>query len=425
MTKNMKLIDNKIYLGKYALEKLAKEYQTPLMIYDKVDLQYNIDILKGFFKSEDFISQIVYASKALLIPKIVQIMAQNDLWIDAVSGGDLYIIERSGFSLSRVIFHGNNKSIDELTKAILKGVGIIVVDNIEELKKIINLASYYQKQVQTMFRVNPGIEVQTHYYIQTSLLSSKFGESIFDFDRFDQIMQLYLNQSYVTLLGFHSHIGSQILDVKPFIVNAEKMINFTKYIVEKYHYPLYNLNLGGGFGIRYVDEEINIKILLKELSSTIAKTLKDVNSTIKTVAIEPGRLIVGPSGFTLYRADMIKTTYSGKKYLFIDGGMTDNIRPALYNAKYKVANVSHYQGLEKIKVDIVGKCCESGDIIARDIIIEEPRIGDYIIVYGTGAYCYAMGINYNSALRPAVLLVGNQIEVISRRQEEKDLYQLF
>lgn len=424
MTKRMKFINNEMFLGNFRLQDIAKDYQTPLMIYDKFDLEDNINAFKSNFKNDTFISQIVYASKALLIPKIVQLIDKHGLWIDAVSKGDLYIIERSGFDFQRVILHGNNKSDDELIKAITKGIGIIVVDNIDELKKVIEYANFYQRQVKTMFRVNPGIVVETHYYIQTSLLSSKFGESIFDNNRFDEIMQLYLNQNFVSLLGFHSHIGSQITDVKPLILNAEKMIVFTNQISKKYRYPLSFLNLGGGFGIKYTDEEINLALMLKTLSKAISDIIAKTNSTISTIAIEPGRAIVGPSGFTLYRIDMIKELFNGKKYLFVDGGMNDNIRPALYKAKYNVIKTNN-KGENKIKVDIVGKCCESGDIIAEDIFIDEPKVGDYLIVFSTGAYCYEMSMNYNSALRPAVLLVGDEIEIISRREQEEDLFRLF
>lgn len=412
--------NNELYINKYSFKELQKEYGTPLYIYDKKELLTNIETFNQYFKGQNFESQIVYASKAFLVPRMCEIISENNWMIDAVSLGDLYVIDRS-MDIKKAVFHGNNKSIEELRFAIEKNVGIIVVDNYEELETLGILAKEYQKNVKTMFRVNPGIEAHTHSYIQTSLLSSKFGESIYDEKVLDKIMRYYQNNHQVELLGFHSHIGSQITEVDAFLKNAEVMVDFTLKMEKKYDYKLTELNLGGGFGITYIDEEVDLSKILKSLSKCLDQLVE--NTSINKVYIEPGRSVVGRSGMTLYTGSMIKKTFGGKKYLFVDGGMTDNIRPALYQAKYDVINPVKLNG-EQVVVDIVGKCCESGDIVSKDTKIAFEK-GDPILVLSTGAYGYSMSSNYNSALKSKVILVGEEVEVISNKEPLEDLMRLY
>lgn len=412
--------EHELYINKYSFKELQQEYGTPLYIYDKKEMMINIDIFNQCFKGQNFESQVVYASKAFLVPKMCKIISENNWMIDAVSLGDLYIIDHS-MDINKAVFHGNNKSFEELKYAIEKNVGIIVVDNYEELETIGILAKEYQKEINTMFRVNPGIEAHTHSYIQTSLLSSKFGESIYDEQVLDKIMKFYKNNSQVKLLGFHSHIGSQITEVDAFLKNAEEMVKFTQKMANKYDYSLNELNLGGGFGITYTNETVDLKSILTKFSECLDNLV--IGTTIKKIYIEPGRSVVGRSGMTLYTGSMIKKTYGGKKYLFVDGGMTDNIRPALYQAEYEVLNPIRMNG-EKITVDVVGKCCESGDIVSKNTKIAFEK-GDPILVLSTGAYGYSMSSNYNSALKAQVILVDEEIEVISRRENLEDLMKLY
>lgn len=412
--------NNELYINEYSFRELQKEYGTPLYIYDKKELLANIEIFNQYFKGQNFKSQIVYASKAFLVPKMCEMINENNWMIDAVSLGDLYIIDQS-MDIKKAVFHGNNKSVEELRFAIEKNVGVIVVDNYEELETLGLLAKEYQKKVKTMFRVNPGIEAHTHSYIQTSLLSSKFGESIYDEKVLDKIMRYYQNNHQVELLGFHSHIGSQITEVDAFLKNAEMMVKFSLKMEKQYNYKITELNLGGGFGIKYTKEEIKLAQILQQFSSCLDNLV--ANTSIKKVYIEPGRSVVGRSGMTLYTGSMIKNTFGGKKYLFVDGGMTDNIRPALYQAEYEVINPIRLNG-EKVLVDVVGKCCESGDIVSKNTKIAFEK-GDPILVLSTGAYGYSMSSNYNSALKAAVILVDENIEVISRREELKDLMKLY
>ncbi|MBQ8292352.1 MAG: diaminopimelate decarboxylase [Bacilli bacterium] len=412
--------NNELYINKYSFKELQKEYGTPLYIYDKKELMTNIDIFNQYFKGKNFESQVVYASKAFLVPKMCEIISEHNWMIDAVSLGDLYIIDNS-MDIKKAVFHGNNKSMEELRFAVEKEVGIIVVDNYEELITIGMLAKEYKKVVKTMFRVNPGIEAHTHSYIQTSLLSSKFGESIYDEEVLSKIMNFYVNNKQVELLGFHSHIGSQITEKDAFLKNAEVMVDFTLKMEKMYNYPIKELNLGGGFGITYTNEEVDLKEILQAFVNKLDELVASTN--IKKVYIEPGRSIVGRSGMTLYTGSMIKNTFGGKKYLFVDGGMTDNIRPALYQAVYEVLNPVNLNG-EKTLVDVVGKCCESGDIVSKDIKIAFSK-GDPILVLSTGAYGYSMSSNYNSALKAKVILVDDNIEVISRKEELQDLMRLY
>lgn len=420
LPRGLNIKNNELYINKYSFNDLRKEYGTPLYIYDKEEMLYNINTFNEYFKGENFTSQIVYASKAFLVPRMCEIISSYNWMIDAVSIGDLHIIKNS-MDIEKAVFHGNNKSYEELEYAVLNNVGIIVVDNYEELFVIKEIAEKLNKTVNTMFRVNPGIEAHTHSYIQTSLLSSKFGESIYDEEVLDKIMNFYLANPTIKLLGFHSHIGSQITEADAFLKNAEVMVEFTLKMANKYNYELTELNLGGGFGIRYTKEEVDLASMLKAFSSKLDSLVN--NTSINKIYIEPGRSIVGRSGMTLYTGSMIKTTYGGKKYLFVDGGMTDNIRPALYQAEYEVLNPVNLDG-EKNLVDVVGKCCESGDIVSKDTKIAFSK-GDPILVLSTGAYGYSMSSNYNSALKATVILVSDEIEVISRRETLDDLMRLY
>ncbi len=424
----MTIKENHLYIGSFKASDLAKRYGTPVIIYDEEEIKKQIEAFIKYFKSNKYQTHIVYASKAYLSPYICQLIDDYQMEIDVVSLGDLYLVESSGFPLSKVLFHGNNKSLAELEYAVSHKVGIIVVDNYDELMTIMELAEKYQTVVNTMFRINPGIEASTHEYIQTSLLSSKFGESIFDEETIDKVMKLYEKNHLVHLLGFHAHIGSQIVSEKPFIASAKTLIEFTKKIQDQYNYKLSAVNLGGGFGIKYLDsdEECDLSHTLPKMIESIDELINEYELSISDIYIEPGRSIVGKAGFTLYQAGIIKRTYGGKNFLFVDGGMTDNIRPALYQAKYTVKIVDKMEDKPILKVDVVGKCCESGDIVSKDVMIPMVSKGDYVGVFVTGAYGYAMASNYNGALKPPVIFVSNdKIKVVSRKESVKDLMKLY
>ncbi len=424
--KYLKVIDNTAYIREHNLVKLAETYGTPLYIYDQIELEENIDFFKTHFQSNKFSTHIVYASKAFLVPKMCQILKNKNLWMDAVSLGDLYIAKNSGFNMKHIIFHGNNKTIDEL-KFALKNNVVIVVDHYQELEIINSLSIEFNLNARTMFRVNPGINAHTHKYIQTATYISKFGESIYDDKMIDKIMNYYLSHKNITLLGFHSHIGSQIQEVEPFIMNIEKMMEFSQKIIDQYHYSLSSINFGGGFGIKYINEDISLdlELVLHKMIDKINEMSEKTNFYPLDVYIEPGRRILGNSGITLYRCCDFKHTYGDKNYQFIDGGMTDNIRPALYNADYCCDIANKMNDEKNVVCDIAGKCCESGDIIIYNALIPKPSYGDIMIIYSTGAYTYSMASNYNNMLKPAVIFIEDEPKLVARRETLEDLLRLF
>ena len=427
INQGFKVVNNVAHLNYHNLYELAKEYKTPLYVMDEAELNKRCKTFKESFVGKNFTSTVVYASKAMLVPYIANLMDEYGFYMDSVSLGDLYVAKRCGFPMEHLVFHGNNKSVQELEYAISNNVGIIVVDNLEELKILNKMTKDAKKSVNILIRMNPGIDAHTHKYIQTSTFNSKFGESIYDEKIVDGLLESLKDAPFINLKGFHAHIGSQIHEIEPFLVAVEKMVSFQNMVSEKINKPLSILNLGGGFGIKYTKDEkaLELSAVLCTISKALDKILENTTSSIKEVMIEPGRSIVGPSGMTLYECDQIKHTFGGKNYLFVDGGMTDNIRPALYDATYECDVVNKMNNEKEILVDIVGKCCESGDIVRRDIMIPQIERGDILVVYATGAYNYSMSSNYNNHLKPAVVLVGKDVKVISRRETLEDLYRLF
>ncbi len=418
--------NNNAYLHQYKLSDLAKQYGTPLYVMDEMQLKATLNDYRNYFKGSNFNSKIVYASKAFMTPYICNLIDEYNFYMDSVSIGDLYVAKTSDFNMKHIVFHGNNKSVDEINYAIKNNVGIIVVDNYLELIKLDDLLKNNNKTQDILIRVNPGIDAHTHKYIQTSLLSSKFGESIYDEEVIHKLMEFIQKTKNINLLGFHAHIGSQIHESEAFISEIDKMVEFQLSISNKYNLSLNTLNLGGGFGIKYTKDEKNIPIkdMMIKISKYLDEVLKNQN-IIKNIMIEPGRSIVGPAGITLYTCSQIKKTYGGKKYLFIDGGMTDNIRPALYNATYECDIVDKMNDVKEIVVDVVGKACESGDIIRENVKVADVKQNDILVIYATGAYNYSMASNYNNHLKPAVIVVSDDIKVISRRETLEDLCRFF
>jgi diaminopimelate decarboxylase len=431
-TKSMTVKNGELHVGAFPLSELAARYKTPLYVYDEEGIIEKIRIFKDYFMSEKFATEIVYASKAFLAPYLCKILASHDIGIDAVSLGDLHLIEKTGFPSNKILLHGNNKSEEELEKAVEMGVEYIVVDSYTELLRLKNLSDKKEKHINTLFRINPGIYVDTHAYIETALLSSKFGESIHDEEIIEKVVEIYRHAKYLHLDGFHCHIGSQINNPKSFIAAAQTMLNFIRKFSQKYGLTVDVLNLGGGFAIRYRDDDadVDLRWVLPEIIHTVETRVEKYGLKLKKLMIEPGRAIVGDNGFTLYKVGLLKKTFGGKKYVFIDGGMSDNIRPALYQAKYtvEVANRVREEDGDSDPYpsfnfyDIVGKCCESADIIAEAVSLDEVHINDIIVVYATGAYCYSMSMNYNGMLRGAVIFVkGDKITEAIRRQTLDEL----
>lgn len=427
-SKGMQVINNELYIGEYKASELAKKYQTPLYVYDEENLRYKLDLYKQNFKSKKFDCHVVYASKAFLCPYLMNIIDEYNFYMDSVSEGDLYQINNYKFPMAHVVLHGNNKDESEIEYAIKNNVGYIVVDNYDELDIIEKVNSKYNKELKLLLRVNPGISAHTHEYIQTSTLSSKFGESIFDKEIIDKIVHKCQESNLLNLVGFHCHIGSSICNPEHFEQAAQTMLEFLSEVCERNNTKFSVLNLGGGFGIKYLDtdDEIDIKKMLDVITSTVDKYLENNDLGIKELMIEPGRSIAGDSGSTLYTVGGIKKTYGGKKYVFVNGGMTDNIRPALYQAKYTVDICDCVESEDKELYDVVGPCCESGDIVVSDHLIGEVKKDDTLIAYCTGAYGYSMSSNYNSRVRGAVIFVNkDKVNVGIKREEFSDLVKCY
>lgn len=395
---------------------LAKKYNTPLYVYDENKI---IDIMheyKSNFKSNAFDTKVLYASKALSILKIYRLAKEKGLCADVVSAGEIFTALKAGMNPNDLYFHGNNKLPDELEYAISSNVTHIVIDSLADFYHIEEAAKKLKKNVSCLIRLNTGVEAHTHKFIVTSHIDSKFGLLIGSED-LNKTLELIKKSDYVTLEGFHSHIGSQIMTMEGFYAAIDKLLEYMKNFDE-----VLSLNIGGGFGAKYTsdDKVLEIKDVASGLIKYTEAKLKELDLKIKTLMIEPGRSIVCEAGTTLYKVGALKHT-PNRQYYFVDGGMTDNIRPALYQAKYEGFIVGK-ENEEKKLVTVAGKCCESGDIIMEDTYLPEAEEGDLLVVKSTGAYGYSMSSNYNKALRPAVVFVKDGISSLAvRRQTFEDL----
>lgn len=405
-------------IGGIRVDKLEKEYGTPLYIMDQQLIEENMKSYKESFKSSKFDTQVVYASKAFLAKAMCQLVEKYDLDIDAVSAGELYTIKASGLAMERVHMHGNNKTLEELEMCLDYGVGSIIIDNELEIEKLSKLCKKRDKKIKVMLRLNIGIDAHTHEYIRTSKHTSKFGESIFDENLINIIKKIVIDRN-LNFIGFHCHIGSQIFDTKAFLEAINTMVIETKKISQNLNIEIPEINLGGGFGVYYTDSDVAIDInaFMKTMIKELENKLEEHSLSVKRVSIEPGRSIVGNAGSTLYKIGGYKKTYGGIKYMFIDGGMTDNIRPALYQAKYDGVVANKLNMVEKEVVTVAGKCCESGDLIIKNGVLEKGEVGDLLLVSTTGAYGYSMASNYNKMRRPAVVFVKDGKSSLAIRRE--------
>lgn len=402
---------------------LVREFGTPLYVMDEEHIREKCRGFKNSFRHEHLSTEVIYASKAFLNIAMCKLIEEEGLSLDVVSGGELFTAVAAGFPMERIYFHGNNKTDSELIMALKVGVGRIIVDNRHEIARLEKLCKQLNKEIRVLLRVNPGIEAHTHEYIQTAMHDSKFGESIYDED-LCEIIGFCQKSDYISLKGFHCHIGSQIFEEKSFHNAAKVMIGFLAKMQRDCAFITEELNLGGGFGVYYVDgdEPINIENCLGNLLNTINEEYHEAGSSTLKVMIEPGRAIVANAGCTLYTIGGIKDTYGGKRYVFVDGGMTDNPRTALYDAKYEAVIANKVLDPNTNQVTVAGKCCESGDIIIKDISLPNAESGDILCVTNTGAYNYTMSSNYNRIPRPAVIFVKNgQTKIAVKRETYEDL----
>ena len=401
------------------LKALANKYGTPLYLYNVNDIESQIKGYRDNFKSSEFDTEVIYASKAFSIKEMIKLVRDNDIALDCVSLGELYTAKNVSFDMKKIYYHGNNKTSRELETIINEGVGNIVVDNLMELEEINSITQNLNRTTNIHIRLNTGVEAHTHKYIVTSHIDSKFGVVAGSND-YQNMIKIINSNERIKLLGIHCHIGSQILDMSAFCKALEKMID----ICEGFDYPLV-LNIGGGFGVKYIkdDNPISAPAISRRLIETTEGLLKQKNIKLKKLCIEPGRSVVAEAGVTIYSIGNIKQT-PNKLYYFIDGGMTDNIRPALYQAKYECDIIGKENELKENVVTIAGKCCESGDLIIENTLLPKAVKGDLLVVYTTGAYGYSMSSNYNKTLTPAVVFMknGKDYEVV-KRQSYQELFE--
>ncbi len=414
---------NHLEIGGCDAVALAREFGTPLYVMDEDLIRQNCRQYKDTLSKLHENSEVIYAGKAFLTMGMCRILEEEGLALDVVSGGELYTAIKAGFPAEKIYFHGNNKSCDELNMAIEYGVGRVIVDNFFELEILKDLLKKHHAKIRVLLRITPGIEAHTHDYIKTGQLDSKFG---FGMENGHAMMAVEnaLSIKGIKLMGFHCHIGSQIFEKEPFQMAAEVMMKFARDIYDRYGYKAGEIDFGGGFGIKYIDEDrpLPVETYLSTLVESVKLWAERVNMPVPRILIEPGRAIVGPAGTTLYTVGSIKNIPGIRKYVSVDGGMSDNIRPALYGAKYS-AILANKAGLApQEKVSVAGKCCESGDMLIWDVALPKVAPGDILAVFCTGAYHYTMSSNYNRLPRPAVVFVREgKAHLMVKRETYEDL----
>lgn len=402
---------------------LVKEFGTPLIVIDEKHLREICrEYYVSFMERQENV-QVVYASKAFCTPAICRIIDQEKLGLDVVSGGELFTALASDFPADKIFFHGNNKSKTELEMALEHDVGRIVVDNEYELGLLNELAGLQNKKPAILLRITPGVDANTHAYIQTGQIDSKFGLTLPNGQALAIIRELdqYPNLDFK---GIHCHIGSQVFDLDFFELTANIMLEFLLEIRKETSLVCQELNLGGGLGIYYTqeDEPVLIKDYANKVMETVWNFAKGHDYPMPKIIVEPGRSIVGPTGTTLYTIGSIKNIPGVRKYIAVDGGMADNIRPSLYQAKYE-ATIANKMSLPADDLaSITGKCCESGDMLIWDIYLQDAEPGDILAVSSTGAYTYSLASNYNSLGRPAVVLARDgQADLIIKRESYEEI----
>lgn len=401
---------------------LAQKFGTPLYVMDEQLIRERMRSFRQAFTQSGLAFQTGYASKAFNTLAMCRIADEEGYMLDVVSEGELFTALEAGFPAERIYFHGNNKTPDELIAAIEANIRLFVVDNFYELSLLCALTHEKKQHVSVMLRVAPGVEAHTHAYIQTGQEDSKFGFDLAS-GQAHQATELVVQSPYLKYEGFHCHIGSQIFEASAFRIAIEKMAVLTREIKEAYQAETKIINLGGGFGIRYGEEDQ--PQTTEKYVQTIAQGMKEFFADfakLPEVWIEPGRFIVGEAGTTLYTTGAKKEIPGVRTYISIDGGITDNPRPALYQAKYESMLANRAQEQETELVSIAGKCCESGDMLLWDVKLPQVNAGDVLAISCTGAYNYSMASNYNRLRRPAVIFVRNgEAEVVVEREKLHDL----
>lgn len=412
---------NHLEIGGCDVVELADQYGTPLYIMDETTIRTIAKQYKEAFSSY-LKTNTLYASKALMTTAIAKILDSEGFGFDVVSGGELYTVLKAGVAPEKILFNGNNKSIEELEMAVDNNIGRISVDNFLELALLDNLLKSKNKTQDILLRITPGIECHTHEYIQTGHLDSKFG---FDLTQLDEAIEL-IKEEYTSLnlKGLHAHIGSQIFETQVYYDEIQVLCEQFKKIKDKFGITLTDMNIGGGLGVTYVESDTPPSTF--DIAKIIIKSIEDgtekYSIEFPTIYIEPGRSIVATAGCTIYTIGSSKQVPAGKKYVAVDGGMADNPRPSMYQAVYSAVIANNVNNEEEETITIAGRFCESGDILIKDINLPKTQEGDILCVFNTGAYGYSMSSNYNRVLKPAIVLVNNKkSDIIVKRETYDDL----
>jgi diaminopimelate decarboxylase len=420
---SMKVEGNELYVGGVKASALSKEYGTPLYVIDEELVRSNCRRYYNAMKCEERGNRVTYAGKAFINMSMCNLVNEENLYLDVVSGGELYTAYKAGFPLERIYFHGNNKSDYEIDLGVRLGIGRFIVDNIHELEVLNSIAQEYGRVQKVYLRITPGVEAHTHEYIKTGQLDSKFGFPVIGDTVYDAIKRA-MELEYIELNGLHCHIGSQIFDLEPFEDTTEIMLNLINDIKETLGYEIKELDLGGGFGIYYTegDKPKEIEEYCSVIINKADEICRKLNMNVPILSIEPGRSIVGNAGLTLYTVGAIKEIPNIRKYVSVDGGMSDNIRPALYSANYESLIANRVFDNSKEIVTVAGKCCESGDVLLNSIEMPRMETGDILAIMSTGAYGHSMANNYNRIPKAAVVSVSNGIsKVMCKRETYEDL----
>ena len=422
-------INNKGHLeiGGADCVELAEKFGTPLYVFDEPYIRRMMRVYRDtLIKNYGGNGMILYASKAFSCKAIYRIADEENIGVDVVSGGELYTALKADFPAERIYMHGNNKLDYEIGEALDAGIGCIVADAYSEIDKIEAEAAKRGIRQRILLRINPGVEAHTHAFVQTATTDSKFGFSIQD-GTAEKVTAYALNKPHISLEGYHCHIGSQIFEKQSFVVAVEKCMDFAAVMKDKLGFELQTLNMGGGFGIWYTDEDRKISPeeyaeYLEALIATVKDKATQNGMKLPYLLLEPGRSIIGEAGLTLYTVGAIKDIPGVKKYIAVDGGMFDNPRYALYQSKYTPVLANRANEAATEIVSIAGKCCESGDILAVNVNLPAARSGDILAILSTGAYNYSMAMNYNrNKIPPCVLVNEGDAEYIVRPQTYEDL----
>jgi diaminopimelate decarboxylase len=416
--------DGAVEIGGVDLRDLAAEHGTPAYVLDEADFRARARSFRDAFS--DY--QVYYAGKAFLCTTVARWVAEEGLSLDVCSAGELTVALRAGFDPLLIGYHGNNKTTDELRRAVDAGVGRIVVDSFQEIDRLVAVAAELGRTAPVMVRVTAGVEAHTHEYIATAHEDQKFGFSITTGEALEAVARV-VGSDHLRLLGLHSHIGSQIFDTSGFEVAARRVLTLHARVSEELGVEMPEMDLGGGFGIAYTtqDDPSDPAQLATEITKIVEHECRGFGLRVPALSVEPGRAIVGPSMCTLYEVGTVKPVAldrgAVRTYVSVDGGMSDNIRTALYDADYSCTIASRRSEAGPVLGRVVGKHCEAGDILVKDEFVPADLApGDLLAVPGTGAYCRSMASNYNHALRPPVVAVADgRTTVLVRRETEDDL----